>query len=362
MTEKQWDLLCRVIAGEPQNSIPVGLIIDSPWLPKWAGMTILDYFEDPAKWLAANLRAVREFPDVIFLPGFWSEYGMCSEPAAFGAKCIWYEDAFPSVERTIHEMADVQRLTKPNCETDGLQPFLIKRLQSARKEIEASGHAIRMAVARGPLNIASYLTGHTEFLMGIKISPNETHQLLKIVTEFLCDWVRLQVKTFDTIDGVLLLDDLIGFLSPNDFEEFGLPYLKEIYDSVDVTVKALHNDAHGLVTAKYLPKMGVNLFNFSHNHSYEEIASRAGNEVTLLGNIPPRDVFAAGSPSDVKQSVASAIASIPSDCRVIMSCGGGTPPDVTSENIEALCQATNQKKSTLKGPSYLSKNIVPEDV
>lgn len=336
MTEAQWNLLCRVIRGESIEPMPVGLIIDSPWLPGWADMTILDYFHDPAKWLLANLRVVRQFPDVIFLPGFWAEYGMCSEPAAFGTKCIWYENSFPSVERTLHDMADVRKLTKPNCATDGLQPFLLKRLASTRKEIEAAGHAIRMAVARGPLNVASYLTGHTEFLMGLKLMPDETHRLLTIVTEFLCDWIRLQTKTFDTIDGVLLLDDLLGFLSPDDFKEFALPYLKTIYDSVDVTIKALHNDAHGLTTAKYLPQLGVNLFNFSHNHSYEEIASRSDNSVTLLGNIPPRDILAGGTPEQVAQSVRDAMGSIPDGCRVIMSCGGGTPPGVTSENIEAM--------------------------
>ena len=342
MTEQQWNLLRRVIAGGPIESMPVGLIIDSPWLPGWAGITILDYFHDPAKWLDVNLRVVRQFPNIIFLPGFWAEYGMCSEPAAFGAKCIWYENAFPSVERTIHDMSEVTRLTKPDCATAGLQPFLLRRLQTVRKEIEAAGHAIRMAVARGPLNVASYLTGHTEFLMALKLQPAETHQLLKIVTEFLCDWIRLQIETFDSIEGVLLLDDLLGFLSPADFEEFALPYIKTIFDESNVTIKALHNDAHGLTTAEYLPQMGVNLFNFSHNHSYEEIYRRAGSGVTLLGNIPPRDVLAGGTPDEVSKSVHDALGSIPEGCRVIMSCGGGTPPGVTTANIKAMCHAISK--------------------
>ena len=40
----------------------------------------MDYFTSDALWLEANLKAIREFPDVLFLPGFWSEYGMCTEP------------------------------------------------------------------------------------------------------------------------------------------------------------------------------------------------------------------------------------------------------------------------------------------
>ena len=31
----------------------------------------------------------------MFLPGFWAEYGMCTEPSAFGAKLVWTEDDFP---------------------------------------------------------------------------------------------------------------------------------------------------------------------------------------------------------------------------------------------------------------------------
>ena len=28
------------------DPLPVGLIVDSPWLPGWAGVSMLDYFAD----------------------------------------------------------------------------------------------------------------------------------------------------------------------------------------------------------------------------------------------------------------------------------------------------------------------------
>ena len=53
-------------------------------------------------------------------------------------------------------------------------------------------------------------------------------------------------QTFDTIDGIFLLDDLIGFLRDDDFRQFALPYLKQVYDSLErEAVKFLHNDASG---------------------------------------------------------------------------------------------------------------------
>jgi uroporphyrinogen decarboxylase len=336
MIDPQWQLLLRVVQGQPVDPLPVGLIVDSPWLPGWAGISILDYFADPRAWLEANVRAAERFAPILFLPGFWSEFGMCTEPSAFGVKCIWYENAFPSVERMLGDYAEIARLKKPNCRSDGLLPLVVKRLAQCGPAMEKAGHAVRFAVARGPLNIASYLLGHTEFLLGIKTNPAEIHQLLALVAEFLVDWVRLQKELFASIEGIFLLDDLIGFLRDDDFQEFALPYLKQVFDALDVPVKFLHNDAFGLVTAAHLRAMGVNLFNFSFNHSLSDIRRLAGETVTLLGNIPPRDVLAQATPEEVRCAVAAMLDPVADRRRLIVSCGGGAPPGVSTENLEAL--------------------------
>ncbi|MBN1588689.1 MAG: hypothetical protein JW888_04165 [Pirellulales bacterium] len=336
MNDVQWHDLLRVIDGKLVDPMPVGLIIDSPWLPNWAGVSILDYFHDPDVWLQANLRAIRQFKRICFLPGFWSEYGMCTEPSAFGAKCVWWEDTFPTVEKTLFQYDDIDHLTKPDCRTNGLLPFVLKRLVNARAAIEQAGHQIRFAVARGPLNIASYLLGHTELMLGVKTHPEKIHQLLSLVTEFLVDWIDLQAKTFDSIDGIFLLDDLIGFLGGNDYDEFVVPYFKAVFESQNVSVRFLHNDAHGRVTAKYLSEIGVNLFNFSFEHSFAEMRELAGESVVLLGNIPPRDVLAAGTPDDVRASVVESMKEIKDRRRIIISCGGGGPPGASTENLVAL--------------------------
>jgi uroporphyrinogen decarboxylase len=83
----------------------------------------------------------------------------------------------------------------------------------------------------------------------------------------------------------------------------------------------------------------VNLFNFSFEHSLAEMKERTGGQVVLLGNIPPRDVLAQGSPGDVTESARAALASLDNKSRVILSCGGGMPPEVPTANIEALVQS-----------------------
>ncbi len=339
MNDPQWETLLRAIEGDPLNPPPVGLIIDSPWLPGWAGAKMIDYFADERVWIEANLAAVRRFDRVIMLPGFWAEYGMCTEPSAFGAKCVFHENAFPHAEKTLADSAAIDWLKKPNCRTDGLLPFVVRRLQRCRGEIERAGHRIRFATARGPLNVASYLLGQTDFLIALKTDPDRTHRLLDIVTEFLCDWIGWQIDNFDSIDGVFVLDDLIGFLGDGDFREFALPYLKRIFQARNISVGFLHNDAAGMVTAAHLDEMGANMFNFSHNHPINEMRAAAGPNVVLLGNIPPRDVLAAGSPDRVRHCTAEMLGKLADRRRLIVSCGGGAPPGAPTENIDALCDA-----------------------
>ena len=72
---------------------------------------------------------------------------------------------------------------------------------------------------------------------------------------------------------------------------------------------------------------------------WRQIRELAGPEIVLLGNLPPRDVLAAGTPDDVRRGVAEMIASIDDRRRIIFSCGGGTPPKVPTENLDAFSAA-----------------------
>lgn len=342
MTDEQWEQLLAVIDGKVLEPLPVGFIIDSPWLPGWSGMSILDYFSSESMWFEANLKAVKQFPDVMFLPGFWSEFGMCTEPSAFGAKCTWQENELPYADKIVADIQSAALLAKPDPKKDGLLPFVLNRLRHYQDQIEREGHHIRFAVSRGPLNVASFLLGTTEFLMAIRTDPDETHKLLGTVTDFIIDWLELQRRTFPSIDGIFILDDIVGFLGEKDFKETAMPYLTRMFNSFDARVKFFHNDAPGLVCAPYLAQIGVNLFNFSFQHTLSEMKQLTGNAVALLGNIPTRDVLAAGTPDDVQASVKASMESVHDKSRMILSCGGGMPPDVSTQNIEAFCSAARR--------------------
>lgn len=339
MTNAQWEQLVKITRGEESRHDPIGFIIDSPWLPGWYGVSLLDYYTSDRIWFDANRKAIETFPEVMFLPGFWSEYGMCTEPSAFGAKMVWSESNLPHANRILDDPVLIGKLTKPDVKTDGLLPFMLNRLRLSEASIRKMGHEIKFAISRGPLNIASFLAGTTDLLLTLAMNPDEVIRGLNTITDFIIDWITLQSEAFPEIEGILVLDDIVGFLGDEDFNNFALPCLKQIFQAFEMPVKLFHNDAHGLVCAPYLREIGVNVFNFSFEHSMAQVRELAGDTVVLLGNIPPRDVLASGSPEDVQASVSEMMASAGDTRRVIWSCGGGMPPDVPTENIRAFISA-----------------------
>jgi uroporphyrinogen-III decarboxylase len=338
MTDQQWTQLKSIVRGECFDPLPVGFIIDSPWLPGWCGLRILDYLSDNDLWVTANLKAIHEFPDVMFLPGFWSEFGMCTEPSAFGARCAFPLDEFPHAHPIPGGLNVIDSLEIPDPTKDGLLPFVLHRLRLAQPKIEAAGHRIRFAVSRGPLNIASYLIGMTELLMILLTEPERAERLLRKITTFVNRWLQVQREAFPSIDGVLLLDDVIGFMGELEFRRFALPFFKELF-AHDVSIKFLHNDASCRASAPFLPEMGVNLFNMGFDISLSELKQLTKDKVTMLGNLPPRDVLARGTPDEIKRGTARLIGSLEDMSRVILSCGGGMPPGVSTENLQAFVRA-----------------------
>ncbi len=148
---------------------------------------------------------------------------------------------------------------------------------------------------------------------------------------------------FPSIGGILILDDIVGFIGDDECREFAIPYIKRIFNAFESKINFFHNDAQGLISTPYLKEMNVNLYNFSFEHSMKEIRELAGSEIALIGNLPPRDILALGTPEQVREETSKMVHDFGDKNRVIWSCGGGMPQDVTTENINAFLETISKE-------------------
>lgn len=177
-----WERFAAVARGEPADSIPVALIVDSPWLPGYASIDTLDYFLREDEWLRINLGLLERFPDVTWIPGFWVEYGMAVEPSAFGARIVWHHDQPPSIEPVRGGLAALANLEPADPQRHGLMPLVLQRYADAERRLLPEGIGVKMVAARGPLAVAAWLLGVTELMIALKTEPDAITRLLNTLT------------------------------------------------------------------------------------------------------------------------------------------------------------------------------------
>ncbi len=264
MTLEQWDIIQQCARGEANAVPPVALIVDSPWIPWYLDLSTLDYLTDPEIWLQANLRLVQEFSDLTLLPGFWVEMGMAAEPSGFGTRISFFEHQPPAIFHLITTIEEAEHLSPPDPRCDGLMPIILNYYRRLEPRVNEAGHVIKMVAARGPLTIAAHLMGVSEFLLAMKLDPKRTHQFLQTTTTLTRTWLEAQAETLSAVEGILVLDDLAGFMSARDYREFGHPYLKTVFDAFPGAVKVFHNDTDNPVSYPFLRELGIHIFNFTH--------------------------------------------------------------------------------------------------
>lgn len=335
-----WSRFMAAARGEPTDCVPVALIVDSPWLPSYAGIDTLDYFLRPDLWLKTNLSLRDRFPDVAWLPGFWMEYGMAAEPSAFGARVVWHHDRPPSLEPVRGGLAALDGIAPADPQEHGMMPLALRRYADAQQRLQAEGLSIKMVAARGPLAVAVWLIGVSELMVSLKREPDASRRLLDTLTETIIRWLRAQAAAVGGVEGILLLDDIPGMLSPKMFDAMAAPYLTRIFEAFDGLVRVYHNDTPSEHLLPKLAGLPFEVWNFSHETDIATVQAALPGK-TLLGNVPPLRVLAQGTPEEVYAHARACIEKT-GGRRLVLSAGGGMNAGTPTENVDALVKAALQ--------------------
>ncbi|MBN1978486.1 MAG: uroporphyrinogen decarboxylase family protein [Anaerolineae bacterium] len=331
-----WELFKQSARLEKPERVPVALIVDSPWLPGYAGIDTRDYFLLPDKWLEINLGLLERFPDVVWIPGFWVEYGMAAEPSAFGTKMHFYSNRPPSVEPLVPDLAFWADVKPVDPQADGLMPLVLRLYEVADERLRAEGLGIKMVCARGPMTVASWLVGMTPLMMALITEPDATSRLLDTVTTSIIRWLQAQLDVVRQPEGILLLDDLVGMVSDRHYRSMIHPHLRRIFDAFDGLIRVYHNDTPCPHLLESFTEANFDVFNFSHKTDIGEVKAKMGHRVALMGNVPPLDMGVRGTTEEVAQWARECLDKGAPGGGMILSFGGGVSPGTLAENIDAL--------------------------
>ncbi len=343
MLPEQWETFKRAARRETMDKIPMALIIDSPWIPGYLGIKHLDYFLDPELWFQSNLKIMREFPDIIFVPSWWMEYGMAAEPSVLGAKIKFWQDNTPSEYHTLQRLEDIDNFPEYEVEADAFAGLTLHRIGMHKQRILDHGYILPMVTSRGPLCTAGFVRGTTHFMIDLVEDPKGSHKLIDLCTRVIIDWLKAQQKVMgDTVESIFILDDIVGFINEEHYLEYAHPYLKRICDAFPKDwIKVYHNDAEVDACLDHLPDAGFHVLNWGKQKHISEVKRRVGDRMCLMGNVNPLEIGVRGTPEEVREETLDVLEGSGGE-GIILSVGGGTSPGMPRENIVAMLEALEE--------------------
>ena len=350
MRPDQWKGFKQAAKRQAEAATPLALIVDSPWIPGYLGISHLDYYLDPEVWFNANLKVMREFPDVTFFPSWWVEYGMAIEPSGIGARISFAPDRTPGVRAMLFHLDDVERLAPVDPWADGFMALALHHYRTQKQRIFDAGYTLPVVTARGPLCTAAFVHDLSRLMVNMKEDPAGVHRLLAYVNEAIILWLKAQAEAIGpSVEGIFILDDIAGFLSHDLYMEFGHPYLKQICDAFPQEwVKVYHNDAGIKQLVEELPDTGFDVLNFTHKMDITEVHRRTSGRMCLMGNVPPLEVGVRGTPEQVREASLEVLRKMEGR-DLILSVGGGVSPGMPRQNLEAMVAAVHEYQGSLVG-------------
>ncbi|KAK4343570.1 hypothetical protein RND71_036664 [Anisodus tanguticus] len=175
-------------------------------------------------------------------------------------------------------------------------PYVGEALTILRKEV--NNQAAVLGFVGAPFTLASYVVegGSSKNFTKIKrlafAEPKILHSLLQKFATSMTKYIRYQAD--NGAQAVQIFDSWATELSPVDFEEFSLPYLKQIVDAVkkthpDLPLILYASGSGGLL--ERLPLTGVDVVSLDWTVDMADGRRRLGPNVAIQGNVDPGVLF-----------------------------------------------------------------------
>ncbi|MDY6774693.1 MAG: uroporphyrinogen decarboxylase [Halobacteria archaeon] len=336
------DLLVRAARGERTERPPV-------WLMRQAGRYIPEYREIRKEY---SFKEAIKDPEVaeritllpwnLFEPDglvMFSDILTVLEPLGFEYEIK--SGVGPVVDNPVESPGDAEREVGDVEEEIQYVGKLLRRLnRSVGDETSIIGFS------GAPFTLASYVVGESEksksFMDLRKFRANHPDALKTLLdgfAEVVADYLEFQVE--NGADVVQVFDTWAGIMSPDDYEEFVLPYQRKAIDAADVpTVVFVRNSAGRL---DLLKESGADVVSLDWTVDIGEAREELG-ETPVQGNLDPSYLF--GDEEFVRRKTRDVIERA-GDTGHILNLGHGVNRDTPVENVRAFVETAKEVEREL---------------
>ncbi len=266
-------------------------------------------------------------------------------PDAMGLGLQMHEGEGPRFERPLRTAADVNRLSVPD--PDDRLRYVLDAVRLIRGEL--AGRAPLIGFAGSPWTLATYMVegGSSKDYGRVKgmmfRDPNTMHRLLDVNARAISLCLNAQIEA--GAQAVMVFDTWGGVLTPRDYREFSLRYLRQV-------VAALKRESEGrrvpvILFAKGaglwledLATSGCDAVGVDWTTDLSEARQRVAGRVALQGNMDPSVLYA--SPDRIRQEVQIVLDSYGPGPGHVFNLGHGVHQHTDPEQLAVMVNAVHE--------------------
>ena len=336
------DTLLRAARGESTEYTPV-------WIMRQAGRYLPEY---------RAIRAEKDFFTVVRTPELATEVTLqpierfpldaaiifsdiLVVPQAMGMECLMIKGRGPVFPEPLTDPSHLDRLVVPDVQ-ESLK-YVFDALTLTRQEL--NGRVPLIGFCGAPWTLMAYMIegGGSKSFAASKTwlfkYPQASHRLLQSITDVLIEYVIAQVDAGAQL--IQVFDSWAGLLSPADFNEFSLPYLKQVADALarerpEIPKTVFAKGAY--FALEDLSDTAYDVVGLDWTMDPGEARRRVEGKVSLQGNMDPCMLFA--SKEDIRSTVKRMIEAF-GPGKYIANLGHGMLPSHDPEHAGTFIEAVH---------------------
>lgn len=334
----QNSLLLQTARKEPSDRTPV-------WLMRQAGRILPEYRK--VRESAGDFKTLVKTPelaaevtiqpvDILGVDAAIIFSDILVIPEAMGLNYEMEEKRGPVFPKKISSPRDLKPL---HIAEAGELNYVLDAIRLTKRQL--NGRVPLIGFAGAPWTIFSYMiegTGSKTFSAAKKVlytDPKFAHELLGMITASTINYLKGQISA--GADIIQIFDSWAGILSPEQYNEFSLPYISRICDAIDEVPKIVF--AKGAFFARAnMNRMSCDVVGLDWNMEIEE-SRRLLPDKVLQGNLDPCALY--GSFDDVRRETKKMLDAF-GNTPHIANLGHGLYPDTEADKVRCFVDTVKE--------------------
>ena len=347
MTELKNDRFLRALLKEPVDVTPVWMMRQAGrYLPEYRATrekagSFMDLCKNADLACEVTLQPLDRYPlDAAIL---FSD--ILTIPDAMGLELTFTTGEGPKFNKPVRTEADVNNLFVPDPE--GELQYVMNAVRTIRRELD--GRVPLIGFSGSPWTLATYMVegGSSKDYAKVKgmmyDRPDLMHKLLDTTAQSVISYLNAQVDA--GAQALMVFDTWGGVLTPRDYKEFSLRYMKQIVDGLKREadgrkIPVILFTKGGSAWLEDMAATGCDGLGLDWTIDISEARRRVGDKVALQGNMDPSMLYA--SPDRIRQEVATILESYGSGSGHVFNLGHGIHQFVNPEHAGVFIEAVHE--------------------